>query len=136
MACSNITDVEQQTAGRNPLISVGRSVGSSYTRLIFLGPWNAERACARQTLELDADGHLAYRQPRAIDAPFRSTARLEREPRAKLNFSSGRSALRDRAELWCVHEAIGCAQVGVVQSIEKLAAELELHRLGNAEVTH
>src|SRR5581483_432916 len=60
----------------------------------------------------------------------------ERQPCAKLNFPSRRCALRDRAELWRVYEAVRRAEICMIQGIEELAAKLKLHSFRNAEVAY
>src|SRR5215470_3393104 len=63
-----------------------------------------------------------------------ATIPLERQPRTQLDLTAGSGRLGDRAKLRRVHEAVGRAQVRVIEAVEELAAELKLHSFSNAKV--
>ena len=65
---------------------------------------------------------------------LRLAARLEREARAELNFTARSGRLCDCAELRRVDEAVGRAEVRVVQGVKELGAELETHLLRHREL--
>src|SRR5205823_10342950 len=64
----------------------------------------------------------------------RLATRLEREARAELNFTARSGRLCDCAELRRVDEAVGRAEVRVVQGVKELRAELEPYLLRHREL--
>lgn len=61
---------------------------------------------------------------------------LKRQPRAQLDLPTRSGGLRDRAKLRRIHEAVGRAQVGVIEAIKEFAAKLESHSFGNSKVAN
>ena len=61
---------------------------------------------------------------------------LKRKPRAQLDFAAGRRGIGDGSELRRVHKAVRRAEIGVIQGIEQLAANLEAPAFGEHEVAH
>ena len=64
----------------------------------------------------------------------RGKEHLERYSCPKLDLASGAGGFGDGAGLGRIDEAVRRPQIAVIEGVEELSAELELHPLGQAEV--
>jgi hypothetical protein len=59
---------------------------------------------------------------------------LERDANAQLNLAAWSGRFGDRPKLRRVHEAIGYAEIDVIERVEEFGPELQLHFFGQAEL--
>lgn len=59
----------------------------------------------------------------------------KRQANAELYLTTGRCRFCDRAELWRIHKPVGRSQVCVIQCVECLGADLQLHCFSHREFT-
>src|SRR4051812_26127685 len=67
-------------------------------------------------------------------APEQVCLRLEAEASAELDFAARRGYFRDAAEARGVYEAVGCAEIGVVESVEEFGACFKARLLCNTKL--
>jgi hypothetical protein len=59
----------------------------------------------------------------------------ERQPRAELHFTTWSGRFGNGSELWRVHKAIGRSEIGVIERVEELCAELKVRLFSQIKLT-